>query len=116
LLVLYTKNEIVNDAVLRADELAFEVAFPETKHHYKLGRLERGFADPRLWWLGFLGFVVESGPAMKRGRGVQWSYYHTWVTSPYKKPSGDLQYASKDPWVFRSWPSAMINACICIEK
>jgi hypothetical protein len=31
----------VTDAVLRADGLAFGVAFPETKRHYKLGRSER---------------------------------------------------------------------------
>jgi hypothetical protein len=38
----------VIDAVLRADGLAFEVAFLEARRHYKLGRFEREFADPKL--------------------------------------------------------------------
>jgi hypothetical protein len=70
----------VTDAVLRADGLAFEVAFPETKRHYKLGRFERGFADPKLSWSGFLDFAAELGTAMERGRGVQGSYHDLLVT------------------------------------
>ena len=70
----------MTDAVLRADGLAFGVAFPETKRHYKLGRSERGVADPKLLWPGFLDFAAELGTAMERERGVQGSYHDLVVT------------------------------------